>query len=146
MEGIERTGLTLPWCRDLVAVPWQQQGWRLSPGGVSCVPMCQGQRGLLTETILSAHGTAQNPPCCAAGWGWIQHSLTQRSHSPEHCSSSTAVPGQPAHTSSPSVSDNSPNTSMGLLMGPARARMEPTHGRQFLLGVSFQCDSDVLVM
>lgn len=67
----------------------------------------------------------------------------------KQCSSSRAVLWQPAHTCNTPVSNNNPhsNTSMGVLVGPARARMEPTVKPAGVprLGVRFHDSSAALV-
>lgn len=107
-------------------------------------PACQGQRDVLTETILTVlvglHGrhraVLQAIPACP--WGWIQLStaspggVTVQSDAPAArlCQASLHTPAAPQSRMIP------PKTSMGLLVGPARARMEPTHeaGRHSLPG------------
>lgn len=144
-EGIERAGLTLPWSRDLLPGPQQQQCWRLTPGGVSWCPLRVRDSGVCSLRRFlpcswdSAEATVLcyrlGHACLPLGLEPAHHSLIQRSHNPEQCSSSTAVL---SHTSSTSVLDNT-------LPEPGWSPPMKVAGIP-CLGVSFQCGSDALAM
>lgn len=140
-------------------VPWQQQCWRLTPGGVSWCPLCVRDSGVCslrrflpcswdsTEATMLCYRLGH--ACLPLGLDPAHHSLIQRSHSPEQCSSSTAVLWQPAHTSSTSVSDNTPPAPAWEYWGTSQSQ-DGAHPMKLAgiacLGVSFQCGSDALVM
>lgn len=123
-------------------VPWQQQCWRLTPGGVSWCPLCIRDSGVCslrrflpcswdsTEATMLCYRLGH--ACLPLGLDPAHHSLIQRSHSPEQCSS-LHTPAAPPSRIIP------PQRQHGNIGGPARARMEPTHetGRHCLPGSEF---------